>query len=108
MSVPQAVLIPYFFANPVGGVCPCVHCQLFGAIERSLGIGRGVVVGEGLQTPPDALVGHQLCGGIVEELAMVDAFPPRWPAEQREGYKRGPLRKCPQNRHKSETAHQQG
>ena len=74
MSVPNAVLILYFFASAIGSVRAGEHLQRLGPLLRAGRKRVGHFVGERLNAQPDALLGDQLGGRFVHQVAVLDAL----------------------------------
>ncbi len=73
MSVPNAVFILYFFANSKVLSVPAKTSYAF-SLQRAGRKGVRQLVGKGLGAQPDALVGHQLGGLLVHQVAVLDAL----------------------------------
>ena len=74
MSVPNAVLILYFFASAERCVRAGEHLQRLGSLERAGRKRLGHFVGERLNAQPDALLGDQFGGWFVHQVAVFDAL----------------------------------
>ncbi len=74
MSVPNAVLILYFFASVKVLSVPANTSDRLGSLQRAGRKRVGQFVGKRLGAQPDALVGDQFGGCLVHQVAVFDAL----------------------------------